>query len=679
MALKGSYYSYPVSSFGLYVEWTASQSVIGNYSDVTQKIYLSYYKLAVGSRSGSTSSINGTLVTYIAPAISDDTDGWKKKLLYTHKVRVSHAKNGTATNIPLSASWQFSGTYSNVKIGTITASTSINLNSIDRAGPGVSFEVKNVTASSVNITTKTKNTADSWDYKLDNDSNWKNMSTAVGTLATTTIQNLSPNTTYNIQVRARRQYNQVYDIAPKQSFKTLGNSLLNLVSPLTVDEASPVLKMNWTVYATYTHTLVIKDGTETVLTLTGLTCSTGTNNKTVTLTAEQRNIILGHMEGEQSFTATFELTTYSGKNKIGNTVSQQAIIQTTSGTSAPTFSGFTHKDSDQNGTVNITGNNQIYIKGYSSLQIELGTNSAKNGASISSYKVTVGSDSKPFKTTEINDGTINYGTIGVSGNVTLKVEVIDSRGYSTVITKTLTVIDYEDISITDYTIRRKNEVGETVQLAFSGDISPIMIGGEAQNGVVSAEFRYKPNGDDWSDWSNLTVAEPSTSLQFQVATSKLSDSKGNSKFDSNLQYTVEIKITDRLSSDTMTVILNKGTPLVAFRAKKVGVNTSEPEDALDVCGGNIRMNGYVIQGFVAELGNTEDLHDFTHNGIWTQAISAHAITYHHYPVEKAGYLEVFQNPQGYVLQRYTAYDCSGIYICYFDNNSWSAWKSINIS
>ena len=71
MALSGSYYKYPTSSFGLYVEWTASQSVTGNYSDVTQKIYLSYYTLEVGSRSDSTSSINGSAVTYTAPAIND--------------------------------------------------------------------------------------------------------------------------------------------------------------------------------------------------------------------------------------------------------------------------------------------------------------------------------------------------------------------------------------------------------------------------------------------------------------------------------------------------------------------------------------------------------------------------------------------------------------------------------
>ena len=85
MALSGSYYSYPVLSFGLYVEWSATQSVTGNYSDVTQKIYLSYDTLEVGQRSDSTSSINGTSVTYTAPSIYDYSSGWKKKLFYPRR------------------------------------------------------------------------------------------------------------------------------------------------------------------------------------------------------------------------------------------------------------------------------------------------------------------------------------------------------------------------------------------------------------------------------------------------------------------------------------------------------------------------------------------------------------------------------------------------------------------
>ena len=88
MALSGTFQNYPVSSFGLYCEWSGVQSVTGNYTDVTLKVYLSYYTLEVGARSDSTISINGVSETYTAPAIDDYSSGWKKKLLKTKTVRV---------------------------------------------------------------------------------------------------------------------------------------------------------------------------------------------------------------------------------------------------------------------------------------------------------------------------------------------------------------------------------------------------------------------------------------------------------------------------------------------------------------------------------------------------------------------------------------------------------------
>lgn len=70
MALSGSFKNYPVSNFGLYCEWSATQSKSGNYSDVTLNVYLHYYEIYVGARSDSTISINGESETYTAPAIS---------------------------------------------------------------------------------------------------------------------------------------------------------------------------------------------------------------------------------------------------------------------------------------------------------------------------------------------------------------------------------------------------------------------------------------------------------------------------------------------------------------------------------------------------------------------------------------------------------------------------------
>jgi hypothetical protein len=481
--------------------------------------------------------------------------------------------------------------------GTVKlAKTTVLLPTIDRTAPTITLETSSVTASSVNIAAIANVTSDIWDYSIDNGSTWTRLSTTAGKSASKKITGLSPNTTYKIKVRARRQSNQVYGASSAKSVTTLGNTLLNSVNNLTVGTASAVLVMNWTVYDDYAHTLVIKDGSTTVLTLTDLTGSVGTNNKTVLLTPDQKTTILRYMSDKQSFEATFYLTTHNAGTQIGSTVSAMATIQTTAETSAPIFSGFRHYAAYQE-TEDVTGSNQIYLKKYSTMMIVLGSASPQNEASISSYRVTVGSKVKTFDTTST---TLEFGNIEVYGNVVVKVEVIDSRGYSTAVTETITVINYDDVSITDYSIRRKNEVESTVQLAFSGKIAPAVVDGIARNSVDSAMFRYMPTGGSWSGWNNLAITQ--TSRNFEYSTAELSNSSGVIEFDPNLQYTIAIRVADRLTIDTMTIVLNKGTPLVALRSKKVGINTADPQAALDIWGDGelLKLNGLTIQQLMLE-------------------------------------------------------------------------------
>ena len=147
MALSGSFQNLPVNNFGLYCTWSATQSVTGNYSDVTLNVYLKYYTLEVGSRADSTISINGVSETYTAPAISDYSSGQHTKLLKTKTVRVNHNADGTKSGVALSAYWRFSGTYSGTPISSITASTTITLDTIDRTAPTVSLPASRQVAS----------------------------------------------------------------------------------------------------------------------------------------------------------------------------------------------------------------------------------------------------------------------------------------------------------------------------------------------------------------------------------------------------------------------------------------------------------------------------------------------------------------------------------------------------
>ena len=433
MALSGSFHNYPTSQFGLYCEWSGSQSKTGNYTAVTLKVYLHIWSIYVGARSDGIASINGSSGTYSTPAISDDGGSWHFVHLFDRTVNVSHNSNGTKTGVPLSASWRFSGTYSGVSIGTITASTTVDLDTIDRSAPtvsvsasivstssitvkgtaskncnrwdysldggsswtnfstsngtsasktltgltsknyssikvrarrtdnevwgtsgsasaditapNISFSASNITANSVYINAKSSVTADIWQYSINNGSSWTQFSTTAGTSAVRTITGLTPNTTYKIKVKARKQSNGLYGESAVSSVKTLGGTVLNSVSTLTVDASSPSFNINWTVYdKNYTHSLAIKNGSDTILTITELTGSAGTNNKTISLTSSQRTTILNAMSTVQSFSATYVLTTYSGSTQIGSTSFTTGTIQTTASVSKPTFTNFTYAD-----------------------------------------------------------------------------------------------------------------------------------------------------------------------------------------------------------------------------------------------------------------------------------------------------------------------------------------------
>lgn len=752
MALSGNFHNYPTSQFGLYCEWSGSQSKTGNYTAVTLKVYLRIWNIYVGARSDGIASINGSSGTYSTPAINDDGGSWHFVHLFDRTVNVYHNSNGTKTGVPLSASWRFSGTYSGVSIGTITASTTVDLDTIDRSAPSVSvsasvvstssitvkgtaskncnrwdysldggsswtnfstsngtsasktltglssknytaikvrarrtdnevwgtsgnasaditapqisFSSSNITANSVYINAKSSVTANIWQYSINNGSSWTQFSTAAGTSAVKTITGLTPNTTYQIKVRARKQSNGLYGESAASSVKTLGATILNSVNPLTVDVTSPSFNINWTVYdKNYTHSLAIKNGSSTVLTITGLTGSAGTNNKTISLTSAQRTTILTAMSAVKTLTVTYVLTTYNGSTQIGTTSSASGTIYTTASISKPTFANFTFSDNN-NAVVNVTQNASLFVQSKSSFRVVCNTATAKNGASIVAYRATVGEKSISSSSTSIP-----FGTISDAGNLSLIVTAIDSRGYETSVTKDITVIDYESITIDSYHIRRENNVEDTIQFDFTGTLSPITISGTAKNSFVSARYRTKNvSSTSWSSYATIGGVESGSSSFSFDNDSWITLSSANA-------YYVQLEVSDKLSTNTITLYINKGQPLVAFRAEKVGINTNDPQFALDVNGdiratGTVKMNDRNVQGFIGELEAGTDLNDVLTSGIYYVPINGNI---QNRPVTNSvAVLEVIEVTSIFVLQRFTCVDgavyCRGKY-----NTTWHNW------
>lgn len=668
-----------------------SQSIIGNQT--VADIFVQMWR----TNTGYTTEGAGTLHIGVNGDDVSSSITHSQKITYNSYTTIGDKRRVTLTH---DANGDWSGrisaradtSNSNMSFGE--TSFKVDLTHIDRTAPRVSLSVSDITENTFKTTVQTDAQCNAWWYSLDGGASWVKFSTVSAVSASCTIRGLVPNGTYRLQVCARKQSNQVDGYSDIRTVKTLGGSVLNSVSDLQIDAENPVLNMNLTVYANYTHSLEIKDGENFhVLTIDDLTASNGTINKSIVLTSEQQQIILRYMRSKKEITARFQLTTYSGTTKIGNTSVKEAVIKTSSEYSAPHFSGFTHNDCNTK-TVDVTENDKFYIKGYSDLHLSLDTAVAQNYASVSSYRVTVGETRKEFTETDINFGKIND-----AGDVKLTVEAIDSRGYATAIEKTITVIDYTDISITKFSIRRKNEVESTVQLSFSGDISfiddlsdtflreetgdvlcaennePLQVkdsqGSESCNWLVSVKIRYRPSNGFWSDWYVPIVEEEVRGFSYE--TLALSDTEGKEiKFDPNLQYTVEIHVADRLSEDNVYLPLNKGIPLVSFRDKKIGINTAEPQGALDVCDGNILMNGYNVQGFVRSTVKDEDL-----NGIQETGVYIYANNGKNSPVYAVGILEVFSYG-AFVLQRITAFTAGNkMFIrSYPLNGEWQPWREI---
>lgn len=587
---------------GRYLQLTVTESVnvAANTSTLTWTLQSTggssdYYSIAK-----TTVTINGTTV------YNKEATSWSEKVFpastgsVSGTITVSHGSDGKksitvgfSTRVWYSAAQDYGG--------------SMVLANIDRTAPTVSLTTSNITASGVSIKATVSTTCDSFDYSINGGSSWTNFSTTSGTTASKTITGLTPNTTYSIKVRARKKSNQVYGISSAVSVKTLGGSVLSSVSTFTADNATAKITMSVTVYNTsYSHTLTIKNGSSTVLTISNLSLSNGSN--TITLTVSQRSTVLAAMSSKKSFTGTFTLTTYSGNTQIGTASSKTATVQTTAANSAPSFTAFTYVDSNST-AVGVTGNNQILIQNISMLKLTLTAATARNGATISSYSVVAGS-----KTLSSVSTTITVGALPDKGTVPVIVTAIDSRGYTTAATVNITVLEYESISIADYSMRRVNEVEAATQVAISGDITPIKINGVNKNSLRYIYYRYKKTSDEaYGSYTDITSSTVYDDSGFSF------ESNEWISLDADYSYYVQFLVTDKLTSDTVTITVPQGTPLLALRRKKVGVNKRDPQSALDIVGGlnvdglfygmkqtTITQNGFTAN--VVRVGNVVQLY-----------------------------------------------------------------------
>lgn len=576
--------------FRIWVRETAT-NVIANTSTIRITVY------AWRTNSYTTNYGGGCNVKIDGVARGYQYWNWNEKPVYydsdtvlydEENIVISHNSDGTKSiNVQATCEWYSDG---QIYIDSPYQGFDITLTSLDRVGASVSTSVSNIGVSGFTISATSNVNCDQWYYSLNGGTNYTWFSSTNGTSASVNVTGLSPNTTYNVIVSARKTSNQVWNTSNTVSAKTLGNAILNSVNTVTADNSTVSFSINATVYVpSYTHKLEIKNGSTSILTKTGLTLANG--NNTITLTSSERTTLLNAMSTIKNFTGTFVLTTWSGSTQIGSATSKTATVQTTSANSAPTFTGFTYQDNNS-AVVAVTGNDQVMVQNVSTVKIVATAATAKNGATIKSYSVSFGNLSTSSTST-----TITMGTITTSGTVAMTVTAVDSRGYTTSRSVNVTVAAYSKIVYTSSTIRRVNEVENTIQLSFNGNRKSITVSGTDKNSIVACQCRYKKTSDStYGSYVDILSGVTTSGLNFSYSNNALVN------LDANYSWNVQVYIRDKLTSDTLNLIVGQGIPLMSFRNKKVGINVLSPTVALDV-GGDIKASGSLTSASASIIGN----------------------------------------------------------------------------
>jgi len=175
--------------------------------------------------------------------------------------------------------------------------------------------------------------------------------------------------------------------------------------------------------------------------------------------------------------------------------------------------------------------------------------------------------------------TFNFGAVSAGANSTLTVKAVDSRGNMTATTKTVTIIPYQNPTITSDVARRNNFETPTT-IPCSGTMSDLNVAGSKKNAVSSVQYRYKETiGGTFTAWKNFTFASTAPTYSATTVTENLDNTKA---------WTLEIKVTDKLATTTITRTVTAGSPIffIDWEKKTLGINKfpTSANNALEISG-----------------------------------------------------------------------------------------------
>ena len=302
--------------------------------------------------------------------------------------------------------------------------------------------------------------------------------------------------------------------------------------------------------SSFTHKITLTFGSYSYVvgTSVGASVSLNTSNIASNLYAQIPNATSG--------SGTISCQTFNGSTSIGTktcTFTAKAVEANVK----PTFSDFAYADTNSTITA-ITGNNQYLVQGKSSLRVTISSANkavARSSATMSSYNASISglSATANYSSSDLN---INFSSSAFqTGNQTLSVKAIDSRGYGTTVSKTVPVLAYAS-PVINASATRQNNFENTTTLKVSGTYSPLTINNTAKNTVTTVEYRYKSQSTStWGSWTAMTGLSVTAAGAYTTTDKVLN-------LDNTQAYDFEIRTTDRIGTSTTSLVVSVGIPIM---------------------------------------------------------------------------------------------------------------------
>ena len=246
--------------------------------------------------------------------------------------------------------------------------------------------------------------------------------------------------------------------------------------------------------------------------------------------------------------------------------------------SNPVFSDFNYGNEDSV-TQKILGNSAYMMQNCGSMVIRIPTNKmaiAKNGASIVKYIIQVrGVEYTDYeRSASSSEISINCGSYYITGNGTISIYAIDSRGNtSQTVSKTFTVIPYSIPNFSTLNLKRLNDYEAEIVLDFKARLSSLNVGGTEKNTTHKVGYRYTDISSNYpSSFTNINGASASTAnsnitLSFAQNTQDNTfgiTGVGSSKLilDSNKSYKFQFYLQDSYTTVYYESIIEQGIPIM---------------------------------------------------------------------------------------------------------------------